>query len=159
VRPDQTDPGTNRMTPRTDGWNPNPADVDDDTDTSMRDARMRDDEVRMRDDDVRMRDDDVRMRERRMRAGSPSPTAMTEAGATSWQDIKSRFVDDPEGAVAAAEELVRLAIEQRIRALKDEMAALLAQQPDDDGSSTEARRTRLIRYQDYCERIAQTAAH
>jgi hypothetical protein len=154
VRPDQTDPGTNRMTPRTDGWNPNPADADDGADT-----RMRDDEARMRDDEARMRDDEARMRERRMRAGSPSPTAMTEAGATSWRDIKSRFVDDPEGAVAAAEELVRLAVEQRMRALKDEMSAVLAQQPDDDGSSTEARRTRLIRYQEYCERIAQSAAH
>ena len=121
------------MAPRADGWNPNPADVDD--------------------------EDEGRMRERRGRAASPSPTAMTEAGATSWQDIKSRFVDDPEGAVAAAEELVRLAVEQRMRRLKDEMTAMLAQQPDDDGSSTEARRTRLIRYQEYCERMAQSAAH
>jgi hypothetical protein len=154
VRPDQTDPGTNRMTPRTDGWNPNPADAADDTDGRMRDA-----DGRMRDDEAQMRHDEVRMRERQMRAGSPSPTAMTEAGATSWQDIKSRFVDDPEGAVAAAEELVRLAVEQRMSALKDEMTALLAQQPDDNGSSTEARRTRLIRYQEYCERMAQSAAH
>jgi hypothetical protein len=135
------------MTPRTDGWNPNPADADDNDndDALMRDA-------------ARMRDGDATTREHRSRAGSPGPTAMTEAGATSWQDIKSRFVDDPEDAVAAAEELVRLAVEQRIRAHKDEMEALLAQR-DDDGSSTEARRTRLIRYQEYCERLAETAAH
>jgi hypothetical protein len=173
VRPDQTDPGMNRTAPRADGWNPNPAEVDDDgrmrdTDGRMRDAdgrmrdadeRMRDSDERMREDEARMRENEARMRERRVRAGSPGPTAMTEAGATSWQDIKSRFVDDPEGAVGAAEELVRLAVEQRMRALKDEMTALLAQRPDDDGSSTEARRTRLIRYQEYCERMAQSSAH
>jgi hypothetical protein len=148
------------MTPPTDGCNPNPADADDD-DARMRDVdgRMRDADERMRQDEVRMRENDARMREHRSRAGSPSPTAMTEAGATSWQDIKSRFVDDPEGAVAAAEELVRLAVEQRMRTLKDEMSSLLAQQPDDDGTPTEARRTRLIRYQEYCERMAQSAAH
>lgn len=135
MRPDQTDPGMNRMSSQADGWNPNPADRADAADS------------------------DARMRERRMRAGSPGPTAMTEAGATSWQDIKSRFVDDPAGALAAGEELVRLAVEQKVRALKSEVAALLEEQHDEDASSTEARRTRLIRYQEYCDRLAQTAAH
>jgi len=116
---------------RGDGWNPNPADED---------------------------ASDARMRERRVRAGSPSPTAMTEAGATSWQDIKSRFVDDPAGALAAAEELVRLAVEQRVHTLKAEAAALLEQERD-EASSTEGRRTRLIRYQEYCQRLAESAAH
>jgi hypothetical protein len=132
VRPDQTDPGTNRTTSRADAWNPNPADID---------------------------DDDVRRRERPVRAGSPGPTAMTEAGATSWQDIKSRFVDDPEGAIAAAEELVRLAVDQKLRRLKDESAALLEPDRGEDASSTEARRTRLIRYQEYCQRLAESTAH
>jgi len=87
---------------------------------------------------------------RRERAGSPSPAAIEAA--TSWQEIKSRFVDDPAGAIAAAEELVRTAVEQRIRALKDEAEALCAQASDDESSSTEGMRTRLIRYQAYCER-------
>jgi hypothetical protein len=87
---------------------------------------------------------------RRERAGSPSPEALE--GATSWHEIKSRFVDDPAGAIAAAEELVRRTVEQRIRALKDEAAALCAQASDDESSSTEGMRTRLIRYQEYCER-------
>jgi len=37
---------------------------------------------------------------------------------SSWQDIKSRFVDDPAGAVAAAEELVRRTVEDKVRALE-----------------------------------------
>jgi hypothetical protein len=94
------------------------------------------------------------------RAGSPSPTALENRDAAgSWQDIKGRFVDDPAGAIKAAEELVRLALEQRIRALKDEAAALCAEASDQDASSTEGLRTRLIRYQQYCERLAETAMH
>ncbi len=88
--------------------------------------------------------------QRRERAGSPSPEAM--AGDTSWQDIKSRFVDDPAGALAAAEELVRQAAEQRIRAVKDEVAALCARGRDDESRNTEDLRTRLLRYQEYCSR-------
>ena len=88
----------------------------------------------------------------RERAGSPNPAALE--GTTSWQDIKSRFVDDPAGAIAAAEDLVRRAMEQRMRALKDEAEALCARGRDDDASSTEAMRTRLIRYQEYCNRRA-----
>jgi hypothetical protein len=94
------------------------------------------------------------------RAGSPSPMALENRDAAgSWQDIKSRFVDDPAGAIKAAEELVRLALEQRIRTLKDEAAALCAEVSDEDASSTEALRTRLIRYQQYCERLAESALH
>src|SRR5205814_7821226 len=82
----------------------------------------------------------------RERAGSPSPMAME--GAASWQDIKSRFVDDPAGAIAAAEELVRLAVEQRVRALQEEAAAICTRGRDEESSSTEGLRTRLIRYQE-----------
>jgi hypothetical protein len=117
VRPDQTDPETNTMTPR-----PVRADTAEDP------AAMR----------------------RRERAGSPSPEELE--GTSSWQDIKSRFVDDPKGAIAAAEELVRRALDQRVRALKDEAEALCAQARDDESSSTEGMRTRLIRYQEYCSR-------
>ena len=58
----------------------------------------------------------------------------------------------------AAEQLVQLAVEQKVRSMKDELAALCAPGRDED-ESTEARRTRLIRYQDYCERLAQSTAH
>jgi hypothetical protein len=77
----------------------------------------------------------------------------------SWQDIKSRFVDDPSGALAAAEQLVRMTVEHKIRALKDEAAAVCAAERDDDPTSTEAQRTRLLRYQEYCERLAAASIH
>lgn len=94
-------------------------------------------------------DDGAAMR-RRERAGSPSPDAI--AGDTSWQDIKSRFVDDPAGALAAAEQLVHRAAEQRMRAVKDEVEALCMRGRDDDARNTEDLRTRLLRYQEYCSR-------
>jgi hypothetical protein len=72
----------------------------------------------------------------------------------SWRDIKGRFVDDPAGAISAAEELVRLAVDHKVRALKDEAAALCAHDTG-DAPSTEALRTRLIDYQAYCERLAR----
>jgi hypothetical protein len=78
-----------------------------------------------------------------------------------WLAIKSRFVDDPAGAAADAEQLVRQAVDQRIRALEDEAAAVFAH---DDGdatgdASTEALRNRLIRYQAYCQQLAGSALH
>ncbi|HEY0480135.1 MAG TPA: hypothetical protein VGD37_21590 [Kofleriaceae bacterium] len=80
----------------------------------------------------------------------------------SWQDIKSRFVDDPAGAVAEAEELVRRAIDERIRALQAEAEAVCAADRDsaaDGASSTEALRARLIRLQAYGEQLAASSAH
>jgi hypothetical protein len=76
-----------------------------------------------------------------------------------WQDIKSRFVDDPAGALAAAEELLQRAVDQRVRAVKEEAATIRTQSDADDPSSTEALRTRLLRYQEYCERLASTSIH
>jgi hypothetical protein len=79
----------------------------------------------------------------------------------SWQDIKSRFVDDPAGALAAAEHLVRMTVEHKIHALQDEAAGICAtdRDRDDDPSPTEAMRTRLLRYQEYCERLAGGSIH
>jgi hypothetical protein len=74
-----------------------------------------------------------------------------------WSAIKSRFVDDPAGAVADAEQLVHQAVEDRIRVLEDEAAAVRAH--DSDDASTEALRNRLIRYQAYCQRLAGSALH
>ena len=76
------------------------------------------------------------------------------AGFARWQEIKTRFVDDPPGAIAAAEELVRQAVEDKIRRLKEEQEELRAAGADEDGSSTEGLRMRLIRYQAYCESLS-----
>lgn len=134
MRPDQTDPGIDTTNVRSDGRQM-PDRVDTRNERALRHGE---------------------------RAGSPSPLQVEDRSATSWQDIKGRFVDDPSGAISAAEELVRLAVEERIRALKAEAAAICASNNndnDDDASSTEALRTRLLRYQEYCERLARTAMH
>jgi len=96
--------------------------------------------------------DKVELRDRASWSGADEPTA-------SWQDIKGRFVDDPAGALAAAEEAVRAAVDRRIRALKDEATAMCASSADEDDGSTEAQRTRLIRYQAYCERLSRNESH
>ena len=83
-----------------------------------------------------------------MTTRTPPPNTEPMEGEMSWQDIKSRFVDDPAGALAAAEELVRRSAEQRIRALKEEVAALCVR---DDSRNTEDLRTRLLKYQEYCQ--------
>lgn len=74
-----------------------------------------------------------------------------------WSALKGRFVDDPAGAVADAEQLVREAVDERIRELQDEAAAVYAH--DDEDASTEALRNRLIRYQAYCRRLDGSALH
>jgi len=78
-----------------------------------------------------------------------------------WLAIKSRFVDDPAGAAADAEQLVRQAVDQRIRELQDEVTAVFAHDDGDANgdASTEALRNRLIRYQAYCQRLAGSALH
>jgi hypothetical protein len=81
----------------------------------------------------------------------------TERSADPWLAIKGRFVDDPVGAVADAEQLVREAVDQRIRELQDEAAAVYAH--DDEDASTEGLRNRLIRYQAYCRRLPGSELH
>jgi hypothetical protein len=131
MRHNHTDPGQDTK-PGSDGWNP---DLDGHRLQSNADVA-----------------DGVEQQGRVRRAGSaPGMTG------SAWQDIKSRFVDDPKGAIAAAEQLVQQAVETRVRALEDEAAAVCARDrdaSDDDDGSTEALRTRLIRYQQYCERLA-----
>jgi hypothetical protein len=98
--------------------------------------------------------------ERREGAAQAAPAQERRpAGAASWQEIKSRFVDDPKGAIAAADELVRLAVEDKIRRLKQEHEELRAHVEGDDASATEQLRTRLIRYQAYFESISGQRAH
>ena len=81
----------------------------------------------------------------------------TERAADPWLAIKGRFVDDPSGAVADAEQLVREAVDQRVRELQDEAAAVYRN--DDEDASTEGLRNRLIRYQAYCQRLAGSELH
>jgi hypothetical protein len=81
------------------------------------------------------------------------------APTSTWHEIKSRFVDDPEGALAAAEDLVRSAVDERVRRLKQGLDELRATEPGEGASATEARRKRLIRYQAYYESIRRTTAH
>jgi len=152
VRPDQTDPGINTTT-ATDGLG---REVSARADGVSRDTPTRPDRSSR---EVPMRTDanDPGTLPRRERAGSPSPASLEDA--PSWQDIKSRFVDDPAGAIAAAEELVRLAVERRVRELHDEVSALCTRGRDEESSSTEGLRTRLIRYQEFCEQLAGSALH
>jgi hypothetical protein len=85
--------------------------------------------------------------------------AASESG-SSWQDIKSRFVDDPKGAIEAAEQLVQQAVDERVRAMQAEASAICArerEEDDGDEASTEGMRTRLIRYQQYCERLSDSS--
>jgi len=93
------------------------------------------------------------MARRMARAGSPADAGV----ASSWQDIKSRFVDDPAAAIAEAEELVQRALDDKIRALKAEVESMTARDGDDrrDGSATEDLRMRLINYQSSCDRLAR----
>src|SRR5215510_1068044 len=71
-----------------------------------------------------------------------------------WHDIKSRFVDDPAGALSAAEGLVRHAVEDRVHALESEANELCAPERGSGTPSTETMRMRLIRYQEYCARMS-----
>lgn len=85
--------------------------------------------------------------------------AVPGATASAWQDIKSRFVDDPAGAVAAAEDMVRQALEERIHALRSEAAGACGPERDGEEPSTEAMRTRLQRCQACYERLVANMAH
>jgi hypothetical protein len=98
-------------------------------------------------------------RERELReARDVRAPAGTARGAASWQEIKGRFVDDPAGALAAAEELVRTAVDDRIRRLKEGLEEL-RMVAEGDKASTEDQRTRLLRYQAYYERLSEPIAH
>jgi hypothetical protein len=75
------------------------------------------------------------------------------ARAPDWQGIKGQFVDDPPGALAAAEELVMLAVEERMRQLRESVEELRGHRQRIDPQSTEELRMLLIRYQAYCESL------
>jgi hypothetical protein len=88
----------------------------------------------------------------------PAPRE-ARAPSLTWQEIKGRFVDDPKGAVAAAEELVRFAVDERVRQLKQGLDELREIRAGRDESDTEQLRTRLIRYEGYYEQIAEPTRH
>jgi hypothetical protein len=174
MRPSHTDPGSKTNKPRSDGWGPDMpgsprADTQDEDGPGSRadrmaaraDGRMADGRMDDRMADDRMADDrmtDGRMADGRMADGYPGDGRAASVAGTggSWQDIKGRFVDDPAGALQAAENLVQRAVESKVRALQEEAAALCARDQGEDASSTETLRTRLIRYQQYCERLASS---
>jgi hypothetical protein len=131
VKSDHTDPGLKTMKPRPEDWKPESGEP-----------------VR-----VDRGDGGSELRDRDDRADVPVTN-----GADRWQDIKSRFVDDPAGAIAEAEQLVQQAVDEKIRELRDDAAAVCAPQGE-DASSTEAMRTRLIRYQAYCQRLDGSLLH
>ena len=158
MRSDQTDPGLKVMKPRPDDWKPEngePVEVDGRRRPELRDrgGELRDRGGELRDRGGELRDRGGELRDRGDRAGVP-----VTAGADPWQDIKGRFVDDPASAIAEAEQLVQQAVEEKIRELRDDAAAVCAPQGE-DASSTEAMRTRLIRYQTYCQRLAGSSVH
>lgn len=137
MRHSRHDGDQDTMRSRSDGWSP-----------ELEQQRVEQDRV----DEQVLDDERVEQRDRISRAGSVSGVA------ASWQDIKSRFVDDPQGAIAAAEDIVRHCVEQRIQALHQECESVCARAGDED-SSTEGLRNRLIRYQQYCAQLASTTAH
>jgi hypothetical protein len=97
--------------------------------------------------------------ERRLSVAEASRIDPVEPDASVWQRIKGRFVDDPDGAIAAAEALVHRTVERKVRALEEEAATLCGRDSGDDAPSTEARRTRLLRYQAYYERLTGLSVH
>jgi hypothetical protein len=138
MRPDQTDPEFDNAQSSSDGYRADPADGRYDGQDGRYDDRS---------------DGRADMAMRMARAGSPANAGV----ASSWQDIKSRFVDDPAAAIAEAEELVQRALDDKIRGLKAEVESMTARDGDGarDGSATEDLRTRLIKYQSYCDRLAR----
>ena len=146
MRHDQTDPGHNSVPPRPDGWDPDLAEA----------ARIEAEAARIEAEaDAARIDAEVDV----VRERSPGAAYPANRGAGSWEHIKSRFVDDPAGAVADAEGLVRTAVDQRIRAIHDEAEAICVRPRDEDDGSTETLRARLLRYQKKCERLAGSAVH
>jgi hypothetical protein len=149
VRHEHTDPGQDTqdtMIARTDGWSP---------------ERARAAAIARPDQAVDVEVDEAVHDQRSGRRGAAMP-----GGTSSWQGIKSQFVDDPAGAVAAAEQLVQQAVEDRIRAIKQEVEQMCERDDAGDGdglrgdaSSTEVLRTKLLRYQEYCERLAGSSTH
>jgi hypothetical protein len=133
MRPSQTDPGPATTKARPEGWS---------RDTSQPPRAETADGGELRD-----------------RPDQAGPRPGDGATAGTWHEIKSRFVDDPAGAIAAAEDLVRQAVDDKVRALQAEAAALCAREHGEGESSTETLRTRLIRYQGYCERLGGSSVH
>jgi len=88
----------------------------------------------------------------------PSPRE-ARAPSLTWQEIKGRFVDDPKGAVAAAEQLVSSAVDERVRRLKQGLDEIREIRASGDESDTEELRTRLIRYEGYYEQIGEPTRH
>lgn len=147
MRPSQTDSRHNTGNDRSDGWNPELGEPPRARSAGPSDAAQPDDGAG---------EHEVSYETSARAYGAGTSVDRGEA-ARSWQDIKSRFVDDPTGALEAAEALVQSVVDQKIRALKGEAAAMCERESGEDAASTEDMRTRLLRYQAYCERLARTS--
>jgi hypothetical protein len=156
MRHDHADPGREPIASRPEGWN---REASDRRPTGQADEAVETAELAEMTEMTELQDGGDELRTRTRRAGSVAGGATAGSLAGSWQDIKSRFVDDPAGALAAAEDLVRQAIDDRVRALQDEAAAICGPQAGEGGSSTETMRTRLLRCQEYCDRLARSSLH
>jgi hypothetical protein len=143
MRSSQTDGRQRTGDARSDGWNPELSDLSRDPGTA----------------DGPTDEDRSELPEPAYETSARRRDAMGSAergeAASSWQDIKSRFVDDPAGALEAAEALVQAAVDRKVRALKEEVAAMCERERGEDAASTEDLRTRLIRYQAYCDRLSR----
>ena len=73
-----------------------------------------------------------------------------------WDAIKTRFVDDPRGAVVEASRMVREIIDRTYEALRDECDALGT---GVDGRDTEEMRRSLHRFRAILERLEATTVH
>jgi hypothetical protein len=70
-----------------------------------------------------------------------------------WNDIQSKFVDEPGTAVVQADALVSEVVEKITRVYTDEHNALKSQWRDDNNVSTEDLRQTLQRYRSFFNRL------
>lgn len=75
----------------------------------------------------------------------PIPDDERDDARRRWDDIEARFVDDPAGATASADDLLTETVD-RLRSRWDDHRAGLREAWDRDDASTEELRTTLKRY-------------
>ncbi len=103
-------------------------------------------------------------------AGDPAPSPATEAGTSApllapelgatfqrrWEDVQTRFVDEPRGAVEDADGLVANLMQQLAEGFAQERERLEAQWGRGEDISTEDLRVALQRYRSFFQRLLST---